>query len=177
MDDLEAQGQPTRDKASLIADVTSLLRLASQNNDPQVHRVVRDDTHFRKLGISSIYAVRNALDRALHDKAITYLDSIGLTTDDAERAQIRQYFEVMDRHKKRAIMDSYGQNGLLTLSSALERNVLGETSSTPGDFTSLEYMRLFPAERADMIIGYTVNSDNVDDNLFYGSNGFFDVVL
>jgi len=108
---------------------------------------------------------------------LTYLGSLGIETTQDERLQIMDYFREKDDKKRRDTFRSYAQNGLLTLKSAIERGVLKESSSTPGDFSSLDDLQEFSLEGHKNVRGYELSPQDINDELFYGRNSFFGVVL
>ena len=117
------------------------------------------------------------LDKGVQLRVLTYLGSLGIETTQDERLQIMDYFREKDDKKRRDTFRSYAQNGLLTLKSAIERGVLKESSSTPGDFSSLDDLQEFSLEGHENVRGYELSPQDINDELFYGRNSFFGVVL
>jgi len=178
MDELEVKKELESDKSAFLERMTNLLRIASKTEDPQSYKFFRSDSHFQKLKIGSKFLIQNSLDRDLHGKIFTYLDSIGIKTTDEEKQEIKSSFEIKDSNKRKDTLESYAQNGLLTLKSALEKGVLKETSSTPGDIVSAtENLKELPADEFENVRGYELTAQDVNDAVFYGRNSFFGVVL
>lgn len=177
MDELEIKKILELDKSAFLEKMTNLLRIASKTEDPQAYKFFRNDSHFQKLKIGSKFLIQNSFDRDLHGKIFTYLDSIGIKTTDEEKQEIKNSFEIIDTEKRKETLGSYAQNGLLTLRSAIERGVLKETSSTPGDFSSTENLNELSGEEFGNVRGYELTAQDVSDTLFYGKNSFFGVVL
>jgi hypothetical protein len=153
------------------------LRTASQTEDPQARRTFRDDIHFQKLNISSKYWIRNSFDRDVREKVLSYLGSTGIETTKEEREEIKDFFKERDIERRKEALGSYAGNGLLTLKSAVEKRVLKETSSTPGDFATLEDFNELSEEESSNSRGYEVNAEDINDDLFYGRNSFARVAL
>ncbi len=171
----EQKGVTPEDKARLLDDMTSLLRIMATTKDSLgLRKSLREDSHFQKLGIRSGGMVKNSLDRDLHQKIAK---GLGLETSASEQAQIEQYFSIKDRANKAAQMSSFAENGLLTLSSAINKGVLKETSATPGDYGSIDDLLEIPDEHAHTIRGYVAAPEDINDDLFYGRNSFFGVVM
>lgn len=177
MDELETGGRDNFDKKIFIERVVDLLRLASKTEDPQAYKIFRDDEHFKKLKIGNRYLIQNSFDRDLHQKVLSYLESLGIETTDGERQEIIDFFKSQNVKKKKEIMESYSQNGLLTLKSAMEKGVLKETSATPGDFSSSEGLGELTDNESGNVRGYEMTTEDIDSSIFYGRNGFFGVVL
>ena len=177
MDELESRQALEIDKSAFLEKITNLLRIASKTEDPQAYKFFRTDSHFQKLKIGSKFLIQNSFDRDLHGKVFAYLDSIGIKTTEEEKQEIKKSFEVSDAEKRKGTLGSYAQNGLLTLKSALEKGVLKETSSTPGDFSSSENLAELSGEEFGNVRGYELTAQDVNNALFYGRNSFFGVVL
>lgn len=176
MDRIQKTSDTQPDKVKTIEEITQLLREISKTNDPKSFKFFRDNDYLKKLKINK-YLIENSLDRDLHERALSYLGSVGIKTNQDERARIIDYFRKKDDEKRRDTFRSYAQNGLLTLKSAIEHGVLKESSSTPGDFLSLEHLQEFSLEEHGNVRGYTISSQDINDELFYGRNSFFGVVL
>ncbi|MBT3704528.1 hypothetical protein HOG17_01980 [Candidatus Peregrinibacteria bacterium] len=177
MDEIQETSATPTNKAKTIEEITQLLREISKTKDPKSYKFFREDGHFKQLKIVSKYLIENSLDRDLHERVLTYLGSVGIETTQDERAQIIDYFREKDDEKRRDTFMSYAQNGLLTLKSAIERGVLKESSSTPGDFSSLDDLQEFSLEEHGNVRGYELSPQDINDELFYGRNSFFGVVL
>jgi len=177
MDRIQETSDTPPNTAKTIEEITQLLREISKTKDPKSYKLFREDDHFKQLKIASKYLIQNSLDRDLHERVLSYLGSVGIETTQDERAQIIDYFREKDNEKRRDTFRSYAQNGLFTLKSAIERGVLKETSSTPGDFSSLDDLQEFSLEEHDNVRGYEVSPQDINDELFYGRNSFFGVVL
>ena len=121
MDTINKEGALPSEKTVVIERMTRLLRVVSKTKDPKSHKIFRSDEHFQKLKIKSKYLIENSLDRDLHERIISYLGSVGIETTEEERPKIADYFRRRDIEKRRDTFDSYAQNGLLTLKSAIER--------------------------------------------------------
>lgn len=176
MDELETQHE-IGSKEALLEKMTDHLRSISRTEDPQLNKVFRNDSHFQKLKISSKYAIRNAFDRDMHEKIIMYLAAAGIKTTGQERKDIMAFFEKRDAEKKKKTFESYAHHGLLTLKSVLEKGILKETSSTPGDFGSIETVNELFNDEVDNLRGYELDAQNIDDSIFYGRNSFFQVAM
>ncbi|MDA1061211.1 MAG: hypothetical protein O3B47_05490 [bacterium] len=177
MDRIQETSDTPLNTAKTIEEITQLLREISKTKDPKSYKFFRDDDHFKQLKIASKYLIENSLDRDLHERVLSYLGSVDIETTRDERAQIIDYFREKDDEKRRDTFRSYAQNGLLTLKSAIERGVLKESSSTPGDFSSLDDLQEFSLEEHGNVRGYELSSQDINDELFYGRNSFFGVVL
>jgi len=177
MDEVEIKKSLGVEKSVFLEKMTNLLRIASKTEDPQAYKFFRNDSHFQKLKIGSKFLIQNSFDRDLHGKIFAYLDSIGINTTDEEKQEIKNSFEISDAEKRKETLGSYAQNGLLTLKSALEKGLLKETSSTPGDFSSSENLAELSSEKFENVRGYELTAQDVSDALFYGRNSFFGVVL
>jgi hypothetical protein len=177
MDEIKDTGTLSTEKTETVETITALLRSVSKVDDVGAHKLFRADEHFKELMISNKYLIENSLDRDLHEKVITYLQRSGIETTPEEQAQIIEHFKERDAEKRKETMASYAQNGLLTLKSAIESGVLQESSSTPGDFTSMDNLQEFSLDEHSNIRGYELTPDDIGDEMFYGRNGFFRVVL
>lgn len=177
MDEVEIKKGLGVEKSVFLDKITNLLRIASKTEDPQAYKFFRNDSHFQKLKMGNKFLIQNSFDRDLHGKIFAYLDSIGIKTTDEEKREIKNSFETSDAEKRKETLGSYAQNGLLTLKSALEKGVLKETSSTPGDFSSSENLAELSGEEFENVRGYELTAQHVSDTLFYGRNSFFGVVL
>lgn len=177
MDEMQETCAISSNKARTIEQITQLLREASKTKDPKSHRFFRESEHFKRLKITNKYSIENSLDRDLHARIITYFNSIGIEVTEDEQAEIIRYFRERDEQKKRDAFNSYAENGLLTLKSGIEKGVLKESSSTPGDFSSLDDLQEFSVEEHGNIRGYELSPQDINNELFYGRNSFFVVVL
>lgn len=176
MDALENKHQ-IQNKAELLQAITNYLRIIAETKDPQAHKKFKEEPRFKKLNISSKYTIQNLSDRDLHKKIITYFASTNNETTAQEHQEIVQFFEKSDSHNKEKVLESYAQHGLLTLSSALKRGVLKETSSTPGDFGSIDDTHQVSHEEINTVRGYELDAQHINDSFFYGRNSFFQVAL
>lgn len=177
MDRIQETSEAPPNTAKTIEEITQLLREISKTKDPKSYKFFREDDHFKQLKIASKYLIENSLDRDLHERVLSYLGSVGIETTQDERAQIIDYFIEKDNKKRRDTFRSYAQNGLLTLKSAIESGVLKESSSTPGDFSSLDDLQESSLEEHGNVRGYEVSPQDINNELFYGRNSFFGVVL
>jgi hypothetical protein len=177
MDGIENAGHLPLGMAQTIEQITQLLRCIAKTKNPESYKIFREDEHFKKLKIPNKHLINNSPDRALHARIIDYLKKIGIQTTPEEQMMVLDYFGKKDHEKRQDTLSSYAQNGLLTLRSAIEKGVLRETSSTPGDFSSIEDLQEFSLEDHGNLRGYELTTQTVNDALFYGRNGFFQVVL
>ncbi len=164
-------------RQSFLDRMTRLLRIAATTKDPQSYKIFRDNIYLQKLKIGNKYLIQNSLDRDLHERILDYLDSIGIKTTNDEWQEIRDSFDTMDIDRRKTTLESYAHNGLLTLKTAIEKRLLKDTSSTPGDFSSDEYKEDLTEAGFGNIRGYEVTSDIISEYQFYGRNSFFQVVM
>jgi hypothetical protein len=177
MDKIEDEKSLPNGKGSVLEEFTTLLRTASQTKDLEAYKMYRKDRHFQALKISSNLWVQNSFDRDVHEKVISYLRGNGIETTDEERVEIKDFFKERDIERKKTVLESYAENGLLTLKSAIERGVLKETSSTPGGFNNVEEFSEFSDDESGNIRGYELTAQDINDKLFYGTNSFANVAL
>jgi hypothetical protein len=164
-------------KPLFLRDITERLRIvASKEDTRQTRDLMGNNDQFQKLGIRNGRLIKNSTDRALHGRVLAYLESVGLPTTEADRIHIKAFFEAEDRERKSEALRSFAHHGLLTLSSAMRKGLVQETSSTPGDYASMEnIMEIDDADSAASVRGYIVGPDATNE-LFYGRNSFFQVV-
>lgn len=169
--------QKVTNKPTTIKEFTTLLRTIANGQSPDINRCFRTDPHFKDIGLTSSYLIQNLLDRDIHARIIAYFQRHNIPVTEQDRQEITEYFGKEDIMAKKQLMESYAHNGVLTLKSAVEKGVLKETSSTPGDFSSdVDPTDLLTDEYSN-IRGYEVQSAPIENSTFYGSNSFFEVVL
>lgn len=164
------------DKFQLIDKITTLLKTAGNINSPDAYRITRDNAALQKLGIRNHILIRNTLPRDLHNRIIKYLGNIGIQITNDERQALIAQFDEQDRQKKLQTMNSYASHGLLTLNGIADACLVVKTSATPGDNLSSEDIDVDSAS-ANYVRGYELTKDTTSQDLFYGRNSFFNVVL
>lgn len=177
MNETEVKNSLSTEKGVFLENMVNLLREAAKTEDPQSYKVFKNDSHFQKLRIESKYFIRNSFDRDLHKKFLSYLDNIGIKTTVDEEKDIIEYFDNKDFEKRKSTLISYAQNGLLTLKTVIDKGLLRDTSSTPGDCSSLEDLTYFKNDELNNIRGYELTSNTINEAVFYGRNSFFKVVM
>jgi hypothetical protein len=177
MDAFESSGD-LPSKAGFIAALTENIQTISRTGTafglPDIGKIFRYDPHFQSLDTGSIYSAKLLLDRAQHEKILTYLERHGNPTDATERAAIQAYFKERDMQKRRETMHSYAAHGLLTFGDAFRAGIMNTASATPGDI--YDGGNFLDIGDDGGVIGYDVPGSASFDP-FTESGGFYTVTI